>query len=242
MKAIEPCWTVIFTAAFLTAWLEPHPARADETIVPASVNVGRVFAYGQEILPPFEFTGVGTDTLFLNGVPYSPVRRPPPMVSTTFSITEEQAQIVRQVQEEARAAFASAGSSGEGLARAAAICKASPHVERCRVLSNSIRMRFTFYTFDIELPLRRPNELRSAHYGYTRTDVHEEIIAQFDRSIKAGSLIAIGAGYRFSEGPLQAETTLGAVDAIIAGRTPSSMPSSRMGRLLVADVAETHKR
>jgi hypothetical protein len=36
---------------------------------------GMVFYNGRELEPPFVFTGHGTDTLYLNGIPYAPVRK-----------------------------------------------------------------------------------------------------------------------------------------------------------------------
>ncbi len=51
---------------------------------------GVIYAYGVELSPPFEYEGIGGDTLFVNGYPYEPLRKvrrvpdnaPPPIVFT----------------------------------------------------------------------------------------------------------------------------------------------------------------
>jgi hypothetical protein len=44
----------------------------------ASGSQGLVIGYGELLEPPYEFSGAGGDTLYLNGLAYYPTRRPPP--------------------------------------------------------------------------------------------------------------------------------------------------------------------
>ena len=69
----------------------------DEYTLPDSANSAIVFAYGHRLTPPFVFTGIDSDTLRLNGFPYSPRRHP--LGERTASSTSPDTTLVRRWSE-----------------------------------------------------------------------------------------------------------------------------------------------
>jgi hypothetical protein len=71
MSGLKP----FFTAAAISVALTCGAGL----IAPASLGQessysGQIFVLGEELLPPWEFSGIGEDTLRLNGIPYVPTR------------------------------------------------------------------------------------------------------------------------------------------------------------------------
>ena len=82
---MRPAFDLSVAVCLATAIAQVLPGDAQEFDQPNESLPGRIFVLGEEILPPWRFTGVGEDTLRLNGIPFQPVRSnfvpPPPIVS-----------------------------------------------------------------------------------------------------------------------------------------------------------------
>ncbi|HET9886548.1 MAG TPA: hypothetical protein VFR10_03475 [bacterium] len=154
-----------------------------------------VYAYGHLLVPPYEFSGVGTDTLLLNGYPY--YRTDPSHYSLADSAGTESChdRIVRARE----AALTKAIRKNAPLADLKDYIDAlneQPFVEwairdtvdQTRVI---VKMECTSSPFTISYPLASPSARPSA----PKATQHEDAIRMFWKQVKFGVLIAFGEGY-----------------------------------------------
>ena len=96
----------------------PYPVNADGTVTVEDTGPLLV-GYGMRIDAPWVFTGVGTDTLRLNGLPFEPMRS----ADFTENLPASQRDRVRTIKlllEEAEVAYQEADGKTEGMRRFAA--------------------------------------------------------------------------------------------------------------------------
>ncbi len=117
----SPLWAIL-ALTFCAAGVgraAPEPPDGDSLRIDPADTLGFVYAYGVALEPPFIFSGVGSDTLRLNGVPLLPRRCEP-----EAELPAEEAARV-QVLRNASRAFASAADHRAGLDSAAAVFRAA---------------------------------------------------------------------------------------------------------------------
>ena len=163
--------------------------------VPGEEMVGPVYMYGRLLKKPYGFSNAGGDTLYLNGVPYWPIRGPLPPA-------ERYPELAKRFAEKAKAEFAQRDSlsravralhdAGAGyqecLDSLAAMYGRSPLAMRgsVRKLSNGIVLKWADGTAgDIGLGFEHAPP-------YNRVAHHQQMMRDFWRTVKAGGMIARG--------------------------------------------------
>jgi len=177
-------------------------------------TVGVVFAYGEQVYPPFVFTGVGTDTLFLNGYPLSPrrsSRRGSPEISVSETCKAQHELCVKAGQR------AREGSThAERVEIYAEVLRASSLVDSVRVTSHDIiYMSWAGETDEEEIILPRED----THFELA--DFHETRISEFWRAMRAGRLVAFGERYYVSAPRQSVPQTLQLLERIDEGGPPT---------------------
>lgn len=104
---------------FFRAEFFPYPINKDGTVTVAGGDQPLLVGYGAQIPPPWTFTGVGTDTLYLAGMPFEPMRRPDPADGLPMPLSDR-LRTVQLMLEAAEAAYQTAGDKEEGMRRFAA--------------------------------------------------------------------------------------------------------------------------
>ncbi|MGQ0723148.1 MAG: hypothetical protein ACT4PE_16490 [Candidatus Eiseniibacteriota bacterium] len=229
----------MLTSALLLAPLMAHSQDAHEALPPT----GRVFAYGEELLPPFVFEGMDSDTLLLNGVPFSPrrVEQLPsaPVLSPEESVQlDENEAVISTLEEKANLIMRDAPSREAGHRDVLELYRASPYVESVRIEGTWVQAKFTFYSFEVGKPLRfgavqtarassRAQELER------RRAERRERVKQFWNFLGHGYLVVLGEDYEFFMPPQAAEDILHRVRVAAAQkRVESSGTFDYVGRFL----------
>jgi hypothetical protein len=173
---------------------------ASQTVV---IDGAVMYAYGERLQSPFEFTGIGGDTLYINGLPYSPRWRqadapgPEPVEISEASRTSHEIQ--RSVGMAASLAAVTAGTQEEAALRAFAVFDTSTHVDWVEITSNSsLRVKFSHNArpLTVFVPLvsdtpRDPPMTRSE----VRLTNHHFLVDAFELLAGLGQLHALGAEY-----------------------------------------------
>ena len=163
-------------------------------------TLGPVYLYGRLLKKPYVFSNAGGDTLYLNGVPYWPIRGPIPASQRYPELAKrfrEKAQTEsakaelaydRQAWETVKSMHDSGAPYEECLDSLAAIYERSPFVVpgSVRRLSNGILLRRTDgneATIGLGFEHAPP---------YNRRAHHEQLMRDFWRVVRAGGMIARG--------------------------------------------------
>lgn len=207
-----------------------------------------VYAYGHLLAPPYEFTGIGSDTLFLNGHPYSPTR--PRWRPYEVPNSSQSSGCHERIVEAREAALAAAIRKNAPLADLNDYIEAlneQPFVEwAMRDERNEkhviLKMECSSSPIWIWYPLAAPgSEIRPP--SVSKEAQHEDAIRTFWRQMRFGMFIAFGQGYQFLT-PVQNE---GAIQLIRcgsefrAGRSPQ-IPENADGsqRQIYQDILRAH--
>jgi hypothetical protein len=182
-----------------------------------------VMAYGKVLKEPMAFSGVGGDTLFLNGLPYSPLRRienaeaaipTPPQHPPDYDL---HASALDDLNEQVRAIRERLGAEHPDLGAAIAdLYRNHPSVDS--VLSygqSSILVKFTFADLPHELLWNPPEDLPSERP--TRKEIHDEKMETFWKRHGAGGFIAFGSVYEHYVSSRRAKQMLDLIDAAKGG-------------------------
>lgn len=111
--------TLVVYWRFFRAEFFPYPINEDGTVTVAGGEQPLLVGYGALIPPPWTFTGVGTDTLYLAGMPFEPMLRPDPADVLPMPMSDR-LRTVQIMLEEAEAAYQTADGKDEGMRRFAA--------------------------------------------------------------------------------------------------------------------------
>lgn len=167
----------------------------DSVLVPP--GTGRAYGYGVLLTPPYVFTGVGEDTLSLNGLPLLPLRSPgrPPEgrpQPVDFRIEKTRPRAV--------AAGIAAGGGIAGLEAAAAVFRAEPDVEDVQVVEalNHVRVKFSCFPEPVTFHLPFTPEPPEIPVDSTtaRESEHRIQIDRFKRAMDSGRALLFGSNYR----------------------------------------------
>jgi hypothetical protein len=168
--------------------------------------------YGELMEKPYVFTNVGGDTLYLNGVPYYPIRGPRSVAERYPEIVKGHPELFEGIEEKAKREHAfddsvgklvdamhdSGASYEDCLDSLAAMYDRSPFVIRgtVRKLGNGIDMvevdgneRSIILSFEPSPPLRTPEE------------IHKDLMEEFWSTVRRGTMIARGYGGYFLTSP-----------------------------------------
>lgn len=169
-------------------------------------ELGPVYMYGELLEKPYVFTNVGGDTLYLNGVPYWPIREPH---ISPKPMTEEQLRRLKELREgseshafsdsiwkRVKAMHDSGATYEQCLDAYAEMYEASPLVESVRKEGNGIRIirtngteAYNIIDFEPGAPPR------------TVEEIHKDLMEEFWRDVRAGTMIARGYGGYFITAP-----------------------------------------
>lgn len=94
----------------------PYPINSDGTVTVQGGDRPVVVGYGAQLAPPWTFSGVESDTLRLNGLPFDPMRSDGPMADAPTPM-RDRLRTVQAVLEEAESAYKGAESKVEGMHR-----------------------------------------------------------------------------------------------------------------------------
>ncbi|MDO9171008.1 MAG: hypothetical protein Q7W29_04160 [bacterium] len=111
--------TLVVYWRFFRAEFFPYPINEDGTVTVAGGEQPLLVGYGALIPPPWTFTGVGTDTLYLAGMPFEPMLRPDPADVLPMPMSDR-LRTVQIMLEEAEAAYQTADGKEDGMRRFAA--------------------------------------------------------------------------------------------------------------------------
>ncbi len=106
--------TLVVYWRFFRAEFFPYPINEDGTVTVAGGDQPLLVGYGAHIPPPWTFTGVGSDTLFLAGMPFEPMMRPDPADGLPMPMSDR-LRTVQLMLEEAEAAYQTADDKEEGM-------------------------------------------------------------------------------------------------------------------------------
>jgi hypothetical protein len=106
--------TLVVYWRFFRAEFFPYPINEDGTVTVAGGEQPLLVGYGALIPPPWTFTGVGTDTLYLAGMPFEPMLRPDPADGLPMPMSDR-LRTVQIMLEEAEAAYQTADGKEDGM-------------------------------------------------------------------------------------------------------------------------------
>lgn len=106
--------TLVVYWRFFRAEFFPYPINEDGTVTVVGGEQPLLVGYGALIPPPWTFTGVGTDTLYLAGMPFEPMLRPDPADGLPMPMSDR-LRTVQIMLEEAEAAYQTADGKEEGM-------------------------------------------------------------------------------------------------------------------------------
>lgn len=167
--------------------------------VAAKEDLGPVYMYGELLEKPYVFTNVGGDTLYLNGVPYWPMRQPPSLWDLMPESEKERLLAKSRLKQAfadsvgkmVRAMHESGATYEECLDAFAAMYDSSPFVVHGSVekMGNGIYLRWADgndgtigLSFEPGAPPR------------TVEEIHKDLMEEFWRDVRAGTMIARGYG------------------------------------------------
>jgi hypothetical protein len=96
----------------------PYPINEDGSVTCAGESL--LVGYGERIPPPWTFTGVGSDTLRLNGMPFEPLRSSDDAVEL-MPHQRDRIRTIRAILEEAELAYKASPNKREGMQAFAAV-------------------------------------------------------------------------------------------------------------------------
>jgi hypothetical protein len=159
-------------------------------------DLGPVYMYGELMEKPYVFTGVGGDTLYLNGLPYYPIRQPawrPPA-----DMSEEELQAIRDrakmrfalvdsVSKIVHAMHDSGATYEECLDAYVELYSASPLVRSASKGGNSITITWANGIEEVGILNFEPIPPLP-----TKEEIHKGEMEDFWREVRAGKMIAVG--------------------------------------------------
>jgi hypothetical protein len=163
-------------------------------------TLGVVYAYGVRLSPPYQFTGAGGDTLYLNGHPFVPQRSPvsPSLARELSKIPEPQRSELlkrshedwlfeKQAYDSVKTMYDSGVPYEDCLEAYAEIFRTHPHVKSVSIVSHGISLIYdngdcaqAELSFDAIAPIDRRAQQQS-------------VMDRFWRTITAGGMVAFGA-------------------------------------------------
>lgn len=190
---------------------EDVPLVHDETGVE-----GNVFAYGERLQPPYVFTGLDADTLFLNGHAYFPRRRGPGPGDEAEDARgpSEAENRMRAIGAEAESAGAAAPTPAEGLEAALQCYLASPEVEHARIEGERIRVKFRFFPHEIARSFAFLDTNPPGFPGRTLRDEKLMRIRALWRHLEKDRIEIFGADYAANLGPSDTRKVLARLEEI----------------------------
>jgi len=236
---------IIFSGIALSQLLLGGQLRAEQSnlvVIPDPGKGAFVLAYGNEILAPFRFTGIGSDTLKLNGIAYYP----------TAAATDENNDPVRSDQDRVipkeldswvseldsvKDATVAEGKrlrgplTGEQKAElVAGRIQSLPFVHEANASGKAMQVLFqgvpTPYTilFSDDKFDEEQKRLEEHLPPLTTKQIHDKLIAEFAQNVEAGNFIAIGAGYNLTGNSGWANRTRQSIEKLSKGASLSSVP------------------
>ncbi len=172
--------TMILSLAFLSCG-QVFAMTGEE----GAAGLGPVYAYGTRLTVPYEFTGVGTDTLWLNGhvfeaYPQTSGLPIPEKVIERFALFENAGE-----------AMVEASTYLDSLKRFAAVFQASPEVQSVEITPQGVNILWVGDNeAEVGMIPRGPQPP-----PMTVTEAQEEIISMFWAAVEKGGLFAFGRRY-----------------------------------------------
>jgi hypothetical protein len=144
---------------------------------------GHIIICGRDVDPPWIFSGQGTDTLRLNGIPYRPKRCSPKRLYSNIKVSQQ--VIARSaVRNDARNLCRHVEKYEDKLECYASVFRSSDIVDSVTIQSNSLTIYWKGRaTSDHMILAREPHESKS------KSQIHQMAIDSFRRSINNGCLI-----------------------------------------------------
>jgi hypothetical protein len=170
-----------------------------ETITIEAVGadeLGPVYMYGQRLTPPYVFSGIGSDTLLLNGYPVLP-KRTGPHPFTLLSKTEQDRLMEKarrshasdkQKGDSVRTLFEAGYSYEECLEIYIELWRDDPNVESVIPRSNGVRVTYINGEWE-EVTLPRNFSIAAPYDAYK---THMRFIEKFEPWVRSGNMVAIG--------------------------------------------------
>jgi hypothetical protein len=173
-------------------------------------DLGPVYMYGELLEKPYVFTNVGGDTLYLNGVPYWPIRKP---VRPPTPMSEEQSRRLKELREgtethafadsvwkRVKAMHDSGAAYEECLEAYAQMYRASPLVRSVSKGGNSITITWANGIEEVGILDFEPSPPLP-----TKEEIHKGQMEDFWRNVRSGRMVARG----FSQGQTYSFTAPG---------------------------------
>lgn len=178
-------------------------------------TTGRMFAYGQELVRPFVFSGIGTDQVSVNDAPLLP-RRPRLDVAPRPTASPDSAQLalnsrMRELLAAARQAASAAEQPASRAARAADTFRSAPDVARVFFRDEPITFYVVFQGSDLEVPV-----IWNGSADSPASSVRSEQVLQINvicSALGAGQTVAFGDGYFLLLSPATSSRVLSGVRA-----------------------------
>lgn len=159
---------------------------------------GAAIMYGELVTEPFEFTNLGGDTLYLNGVPYWPIRGPIQPVNSPLLPPELRAEIRKKASTKhelidsafrtVKAMHEEGVSYQECLDEFASLIEESEFVKPGSVRKSEQGITLVWTDGEREGIDLQFNEIKP----FDRLGYHKELIDEFWRTVNAGGLVARG--------------------------------------------------
>lgn len=207
---------LLLPVALLVGLIHGKAAVTDPYTVPAPVSGhATVYAYGERLTPPFVFTGLDGDTLYINGVPYDP-RRPAvpltiPAVNAELMNRHELALAALEVSTEGR-------DRNERLTLFRDVYEASPLVTRVEQTENGVTITWVGGERE-EITL--PEDVNTAPVQ-NRHARRVELIRCFEQTIRMDGLLAFGDRYHVTACGTRAQATLELIRLVENGQQPTA--------------------
>jgi hypothetical protein len=161
---------------------------------------GQVFAYAEQLTAPYSFTGVGEDTLYLNGYAHMPRHRGETQGTETvtsevsFDVAEA-VEVMKRIGDEAETAGAAAPTKEEGLAAALQVYLAWPQVEWATIDGEHVIVEFTIMPTEVVRAFHFMDDGPQSFAGRSRRDEMLVYIQRVWRSMSLGRLQVFGTDY-----------------------------------------------
>ncbi len=215
-------------------------AEGDRSVVELSKNPSIVFGYGVQLQPPFVFTGIGSDTLLMNGLPYVPMRSHKEHRTGEIDPPESQPEgpdchsVLIRVRNDVWREVSDISDQDEALERYVEGLEARQEVEWAQREGDGVRLKLRSCPRPINVwyPLAGPvsDELRTVD----PERLHRSRISGFKKLIDEGVFYAFGHGYVLIQGY---EAAADLIMLGVEGVSRLEYPSEEGGKRFAADVA-----
>ncbi len=173
-------------------------ASGERIVIPPEGIPSIVFGYGEVLSPPYIFTGIGSDTLRINGLPRMPTRsgaETPAYSEPLLLRSPESHENLTAVRNDAWNAVKHIKDRAIALDEYLRIVRDDSRVEWAEIQDTSIRLLIRGAERPVVIQSPLGGQVRDGVEEVDFTRRHESEIFQFERLLEIGVFFAFGNGY-----------------------------------------------